>query len=268
MTTTTATFNEKNKETVKDILHQEEEEDCLSDMHDRIDDEIDRLVGMDLDTVVDYSLFKNMIDPLSKKSVYEILINPEKSENVYREMYQCDNFDWYEYQRWINHIIKLGNHRTLNLIWKAIYYCDRNNPDFESDYKYACKYGSYSTFVKTMEGLFWNTLDGFEDQIFVQDVIELTKGNARIDQQRVKDLFEKYEKVVIEQKMILAISLVFKEWDSATKQYNENQNSVSDEWKQIIRDSARVCEDNDQYDNYHNGYKTVQNVFKHELEIF
>jgi len=242
------------------------EEECLSDMHIKIDNEIDRLIEMNLDNV-DYSLFKNMIDPLSKKSVYEILINPEKSENIYREMYLCDNFDWDEYQEWINHIIKMGNHHTLDLIWKAIYYCDRNNPNFESDYKYACKYGSYSTFVKTMEGLFWNDLNGFEDKTFVEDVIERTKNNTRIDQQRVKELFEKYEKVVIEQKMILAISLVFKEWNNVVKRYYADPESVSDEMKQIISDSARVCEVDDDH-QYDNGYQTVQNVFKHELEIF
>jgi len=239
----------------------------LQDMHDKIDAEIDRLVedglnrkGYDI-ALVSVALFNEMVDPLSKKSVNDILINPEKSEQIYRDMYMCDSLGWDEYQKWINHIIKMGDANVLDLIWRAVY-CDRANPDFESDYKYACEHGSYDTFVKTMEGLFWSTLDGFENLIFVDDIIEKTKNNKHIDQQHIKELFDKYEKVVIEQKMILGIPLLFKEWGDVSAQFNEDNSSVSEEWQKIMSDSINMCEGEDQYDNYRNGYNTVKNVFR------
>ena len=191
----------------------------LKEMHQKIAKEVDRLVAMK-GNIPDheYDTLSYIVEPHTNLTAYDIIINPCRSDQYYRELYQHTSYEKYGYQDWTDHIIRMGNADILNMAWKAVYACDRAYPYFEHDLVVAAKSGSKDTFLKSIEGmLFWSTLDPLMP-VFIDDIIEYVKENNRIDIEYVRDLFDNYVNVVEDKKLYCGgIAIAKKEWNVETE---------------------------------------------------
>ena len=82
------------------------------------------------------------------------------------------------YQNLINVAIQSGNLKGLETLWKGIYYHDRNNPDFESDFYTALECANLET-IQHVHNAYKNyaTLQPFEP-IDSNKAKELAKNNS------------------------------------------------------------------------------------------
>lgn len=75
-----------------------------------------------------------------------------------------DFMDYHDkYQNVINNAIKTNNLTALEILWKGIYYHDRDNPNYENDVYVSAEYGNLETFQHILYAyLNYNTLDELE----------------------------------------------------------------------------------------------------------
>lgn len=101
--------------------------------------------------------------------------NEKTSASIGYQLYQrhdIDIEDWYElYYGAINECIRNSNYKTMHHMWGAIYYCDRANPDFESDLKLALESSNLATVLLCVYGYTnYPTLNSYEKTITFQEM--------------------------------------------------------------------------------------------------
>jgi len=188
----------------------------LKDMHVRICKLLKNCNNFEDIPESEYDTLKSIIEPHTMCTAYDILINPQKIEKYYHDLYNHTAFEKYGYQQWINNVIRLGNVVVLDMMWSAIYACDRAEPNYEYDLLTAAKYGSKAIFFKTIRGvLFSGGSYGPLRHIYIDDLVGIARQNNRLDGVCIEKTFNKYERVVEKYKLYLEkdLAITKKEWE-------------------------------------------------------
>lgn len=88
---------------------------------------------------------------------YDWAKSPKDLDNLMRfarSMYVCDRetWDYEEYIKMMAETIKYNNIEGLSLLWEAIYYHDRDSPNYEHWLEEASKYGNLKMFQYCLYG--------------------------------------------------------------------------------------------------------------------
>lgn len=129
------------------------------------------------------------VEPLTRYKVRDFLTFTPRTGLAYRALY--NSAFWSLYQIWIFYVIKYGEFKNMRKIWNAVYYCDRNNPDYGTDLFYACKYGIKDKFCYALYSFnFSNTLNGVP-MINCDDLITLCRENKHNKNNEFEDILNK-----------------------------------------------------------------------------
>lgn len=93
--------------------------------------------------------------------------------------FRRQDFDhhWEEYQGRITAAISSNDLEGLNILWKGIYYHDRDNPDFEFDTYTAAEFGNLRTFQHVLYGYWYYHQLNHREQLDCERLVNLARKN-------------------------------------------------------------------------------------------
>lgn len=108
------------------------------------------------------------VEPLEDSTFHPRIVSDLNTLTRYMVgLYKGANKDLKEfclkYQLTVREAIKTNNIPALNIVWKAVYFHDRDNPDYETDIETACEYSNIQMLQHVVYGFYnYATLNGID----------------------------------------------------------------------------------------------------------
>lgn len=158
---------------------------------------------------------------LSELNRFAKTFHTDKSDNNLNndEWFKYSEAKWDKFYEMILETIKSGNILGLSLLWKSVYYYDRDSPSYEWCLKKAARYGNLKTFQQCLFAFGnYSTINGTEPV----DYLELL-NDAHKNSPDVVAYIEQLGQCVINGELYPMSNINSKDWDAEMEGYNDGE---------------------------------------------